>query len=229
MSPRPRQDVRYWRCDCSESVLCIITSLRPDGKVGSFRFDIDSTPLSGKQCRVYAVGFSDESMWVIRVPIHIRHLPPEMISNTVEEEASILKSLERCDFTWSPRLVGYCSGVDNPIAFPYIVSTWIRGTPLQWTENIPQCRENRDKAVAQIGRILTQLVECSQRRCNDTVSFLTGIIDRKLTPILYGKPSDIDPASCLLQRALYKGFCSNHRPNSHISRRSRFIEHYYWK
>ncbi|KAF5609616.1 kinase-like domain protein [Fusarium subglutinans] len=189
-----------------EGILKVVKSLRQEGMAASFCFGTDLAPLSGKQCWVYAIGFPDQTTWAIRVPVHIKNLPPDIISNTVEEEASVLKRLERCDFSWSPRLIGYCSGFDNPIAYPYIVSTWIHGSPLQWTDDIPCSRESRDSLLRQMGEILMQLAERTQCQGigGDAVTFLTDIIDRKLSRALRGGLPDISPQSCLLQRALVR-------------------------
>jgi aminoglycoside phosphotransferase (APT) family kinase protein len=208
-----------------DGVLDIVNSLRQDGMPASFCFGTQRTPLSGKQCWVYAVHFPDKVTWAVRIPAHTRHLPPEAITGTIEEEASILKRLERGGFTWSPKLVGYCSGFDNPIAFPYIVLTWIHGTPLCWTEKTPPCRGSRDKLLGQVGRILVELAECSQDQGMarpksiaasrhtthfapgtgaDAVTYLTDTVDRKMIRALDGRLPGIDPQSCLLQRALVR-------------------------
>ncbi|KND91751.1 hypothetical protein TOPH_03792 [Tolypocladium ophioglossoides CBS 100239] len=189
-----------------ESVLGIVNSLNLDGPLASFCFGTDQTPLSGKQCWVYAVEFPNGNIWAVRIPVHTRHLPPEAITCAIEEEATILKRLEQSGFAWSPKLVAYCSGFDNPIAFPYIISTWIRGTPLQWTEITPTCRKTRDKLLSQMGRILVQLAECSEQPGlgTDSAAYLTDIVDRKIIRVLDSGLPEISVQSCLLQRALVR-------------------------
>ncbi|CAG9947025.1 unnamed protein product [Clonostachys rosea f. rosea IK726] len=189
----------------AEGILTIVNSLRPDGMTASFLFGTDRTPLSGKQCWVYAIDSPNGNIWAVRIPAHIKHLPPAAITSTVEKEVSILKCLEQGGFAWSPKLVGYCTGFENPIAYPYIISTWIRGKPLHWTEDTP-CRETRDKVLRQIGRIIVQLAECSQDQSAGTnaATYLTDIIDRKIIRVLDGGLPGIGLESCLLQRALVR-------------------------
>jgi hypothetical protein len=80
------------------NVLKIVNSLHNDGQA-SFRFGTAQTPLSGKQCLVYAVTFPDEITWAVRIPVHESHLPWEELSGTVEHGVSILKRLKRGGFT----------------------------------------------------------------------------------------------------------------------------------
>lgn len=207
----------------AENVFKIVNSLHNDGQA-SFHFGTAQTPLSGKQCLVYAVTFPHEITWAVRIPVHASHLPREELTGTVEHEVSVFKRLKRGGFTSSPELVAYSAGFDNAIGFPYIVSTWIHGTPLQWMESIPSAREMRNRIIRQIGSILIQLAECS--RDSSIIKEILSlpvhfylrddryrhrcchISDQDRRPeilrVLKGQLPGIDLRSCLLQRALVR-------------------------
>jgi hypothetical protein len=104
-----------------DGVLSIVNSLGHGGMTVCFA--TDKTPLSGSQCYVYVVTFPDAVTWTVRIPVQIQSLEREAITSIVEIEPSVLKRLEHGKFAWSPRLVAYCSGFQNPIAHPYIIST----------------------------------------------------------------------------------------------------------
>jgi hypothetical protein len=105
----------------TENIPSVVTGLRTDGTEVSFCLGTADHPLSGKQCLIYAVQFSDGATWAVCVPVHASHLLRECITDFVEMEVSILKRLETSRFSWSPRLLGYHSGFDNPIGFLYFV------------------------------------------------------------------------------------------------------------
>lgn len=145
-----------------ENIPSTVTGLRNDGTAASFYLGTADRPLSGKQCVVYAVRFPDAATWAVRVPVHASHLPPEVITNLVETEVSILKRLQASGFSRSPRLLGYNSGFDNPIGFPYLVFSWFEGTQLEWSDTIPPEREIRNKILRQMADIILELADCTQ-------------------------------------------------------------------
>lgn len=123
-----------------ENIPSIATALRNDGTTASFCFDSADHVLSGKQCNNYAVQFPDATTWAVRVPVRVSHLPPDSITVIVEMEVSILKRLQTSGFSKSPRLLGYDSGFDNPIGYPYLVLSWFEGTQLEWSDTAPPQR-----------------------------------------------------------------------------------------
>jgi hypothetical protein len=149
----------------AENIPSVVTGLRTDGTEASFCLGTADHPLSGKQCLIYAVQFPDGATWAVRVPVHASHLPRECITDFVEMEVSILKRLETSGFSWSPRLLGYHSGFDNPIGFPYFVLSWIEGTPLEWSDTIPSHRESRNKILRQMVDIILELADCTMELC----------------------------------------------------------------
>jgi hypothetical protein len=149
-----------------ENIPSLVTNLRNDGSTASFCLGTADRPFSGKQCLIYTVQFPDGATWAVRVPVHASHLPPESITSFVETEVSILKHLEANGFSRSPKLLGYNSGFDNPIGFPYFVLSWFEGAQLEWSDAVPPSRENRDKIICQMVDIMLELADCTmeQRR-----------------------------------------------------------------
>ncbi|KAH8799692.1 kinase-like domain-containing protein [Xylogone sp. PMI_703] len=189
----------------AHNVLSIVNNLHPDGLSASFDLNTDIKPLSGKQCSVYAVSFPDGTKWAVRIPVHSSHLHADVISAFIEHEASIIRHLEQGQYAWMPRLVAYSPNFENPIAFPYIILTWIPGNSLQWTDAFPSQRAIRDKILRQIARIMLELAECSQRKgnmCTEAAAYLMDIVDRKLTRVSKGELPGITTESCLVQRKL---------------------------
>lgn len=56
-----------------------------------------------------------------------------------------LKAIGNKQVLLAVEAVGLRFRFDNPIGFPYIVLRWIEGTPLEWSDNVPQNRESRNK------------------------------------------------------------------------------------
>jgi hypothetical protein len=46
--------------------------------------------------------------------------------------------------------------------FPYIVSTWIEGTPTKWSDSIPSDWGTRNKFLRQMADITLELADCTQ-------------------------------------------------------------------
>lgn len=149
----------------SDSILNIVDSLRADGTSASFCFNTAEHPLSGKQCLIYAVKFPDDATWAVRIPAHTSHLPQEAITDYLKTEISILKNLETRGFSWSPRLLGYDCGFNNPLEFPYLVLSWIEGKPLEWSDTVPSQRENRNKILHQLANIILEMAESTKESC----------------------------------------------------------------
>lgn len=145
-----------------KNILSIVTSLQNDGTAASFCLDTADRPLSGKECVIYAVQFPDSATWAVCVPVHASHLLPEFITNFVKTEVSILKRLETSGFSWSLRLLGYNSGFDNPIEFPYFMLSWFEGTQLEWSDTIPPQRESWNKIIRQMVDIILKLADCTK-------------------------------------------------------------------
>ncbi|PMD54947.1 uncharacterized protein K444DRAFT_596730 [Hyaloscypha bicolor E] len=182
----------------------IVTGLRNDGTAASFCLGTADRPLAGKECVIYAVQFPDAATWAVRIPVHASHLPPESITNFVETEVSILKRLQTSGFSRSPRLLGYNSGFDNPIGFPYLVLSWFEGTQLEWSDTIPPQRESRNKIIRQMVDIILELADCTKelRTGTSASKYLVEFIDRKIVRVSIGQMPELQLRDCFIQRAL---------------------------
>jgi hypothetical protein len=207
-----------------ENIPGIVSNLRLNGTTASFCFGTADRPLSGKQCLVYAVQFPDGATWAVRVPTQANHLQPEAVTAHVEMEVYILKRVEASGFSRSPRLLGYNSGFDNPLGFPYIVSTWIEGTTAKWSDSIPSDRDTRNKFLRQVADITLELADCTGEWRKAAVTsprfshapslpvwytgpttastHLTDSIDRKIVRVSNGQLPGIQLRDCFIQRAL---------------------------
>lgn len=166
-------------------------------------FNTGNTPFSGKQAHVYVVEFPDATQWAIRVPVHASHLRPEGLADIVNSEVSILQKLQTVGFKWSPRLIAFDAGFNNAVRFPYIVLTWVPGKPLQWTNEIPARREDRNKVIRQVMQMTTDLAYAtiSENACSG-YEYLVTMIDRQICRVINGQLKDLALHNCLLHRAL---------------------------
>lgn len=166
-------------------------------------FNTGNTPFSGKQAHVYVVEFPDATQWAIRVPVHASHLGPEGLADIVNSEVSILQKLQIVDFKWSPKLIAFDAGFDNAIQFPYIVLTWVPGKPLQWTNEIPAQREDRNKVIRQVIQMTTDLAHATiSENAYSGYEHLVTMIDRQICRVINGQLKDLALHNCLLHRAL---------------------------
>lgn len=145
----------------AETVLLIAELHHNSGAKPSFLYGTADHPFSGKQCVIYVLQYPDSSTIAVRVPVHMQSSPHNQITNQTEQEVYILKLLAECGFTWSPRLLRYDSGFDNPLQYPYMILSWINGKPLEWTGSVPAGRA-REKVLRQMANILFELVSCTE-------------------------------------------------------------------
>ncbi|EEQ29480.1 uncharacterized protein MCYG_02299 [Microsporum canis CBS 113480] len=116
---------------CPENIPIAIQKFRnEDDELARFKSNTLTQPLSGGQCQIYRLGFSDDADWAIRIPIHLSSYSEEEVVSILMTEIKILKHLENCRFPWSPKVIGYDVTFDNPIGFPFLVLNWIPGEPL---------------------------------------------------------------------------------------------------
>ncbi|KAK1766585.1 kinase-like domain protein [Phialemonium atrogriseum] len=180
-----------------EAILDIVKALASDGTKASFLHDTGDRPFSGGQCLVYAVQLGSIACGV-RIPVHYNHLPPSAVAECLALEVSVLRSLEERGFAWSPRVLGFDAGFDNPIKFPYVVLSWIDGKLLEWTPTIPQKRHVRDKVLRQMADIVFELVSCTED------AYMTEIIHGKMLRVCEGQLPGVLLHDCLVQQALVR-------------------------
>lgn len=148
---------------CPENIPIAIQKFRSGNEEPKFMSNTLEEPLSGGQCRIYKLGFSDKTSWAVRIPTNLRFDSEEEVRTLLETEIAVLKWLKQCEFPWSPKLLGYCLTFDNPVGFPFLVLTWIPGNPLVWTTSTPAKRADRDKVVSQMAKMMISLISCTQR------------------------------------------------------------------
>lgn len=208
-----------------EAILAIVKALASDGTKASFLHDTGDRPFSGGQCLVYAVQLGSIACGV-RIPVHYNHLPPSAVAECLALEVSVLRSLEARGFAWSPRVLGFDAGFDNPIKFPYVVFSWIDGKLLEWTPTVPQQRHVRDKVLRQMADIVFELVSCTEESsefadvchfhregkltwvcvgAGTTAStYMTEIIHGKMLRVCEGQIPGVLLHDCLVQLALVR-------------------------
>ncbi|OPB44569.1 hypothetical protein A0O28_0028880 [Trichoderma guizhouense] len=90
---------------------------------------------NGGECRIFKLSFKDQASIAVRVPHQVDD--QDDIIAAVQIEVHILQKLEEKGFHWSPRCRGFNLTFDNPIKYPFIVLTWVDGSPLTWDDNFP--------------------------------------------------------------------------------------------
>lgn len=83
----------------------------------------------------------------------------------------MLREIEKSGFSKCPKLLGWGSGFDNCVGFPYLVSEWIEGRPAEWSDDVPRERGVRDRFLRQLGESQMELVECSRKDCEFVLFF----------------------------------------------------------
>ena len=139
--------------------------------ISQFRYDHQVPNLcrhyDGGQCRVFKVDFVEGESWAVRVPIFVREASRDAIINLVQCEVNILRELENKGFRWAAKLRGCSLTFDNAVGYPFVVLTWIPGSPLSWSEDFPP-RPFRDKILNQVAMIHVSLIECTKE---DSLSY----------------------------------------------------------
>ncbi len=209
----------------SSAIVAIVSALRGDEVSAFLCSGTDEKPIHVWQSLVYAVGFRDsKDIWAVRVPLYSKsNLKPGAIPELVSYEMVTLRRLSDIEFRWSPRLIGGDASYDNSIKHPYLVLTWIPGTPLEWTPAIPAQQEQRDKVLRQVVDLQLELVRCtkesrptpltasgSKRQCyffrfltsypgpgTSMLKFLTDAVDSQIHNAMSGDLSERNLGICL--------------------------------
>ncbi|WEW60409.1 hypothetical protein PRK78_005894 [Emydomyces testavorans] len=213
---------------CPQNIPAAVQRFRDDNELPHFRSKTLTQPLSGGHCQIYRLGFSDNTNWAVRIPIHLSSAPPEAVVSLLATEVKALQQLENCQFPWSPKLIGHDLTFDNPVGFPFLVLTWIPGNPLIWTASTPAKRADRDKVLKQMANIMLSLISCTHRdarkvltqRVGSALENLTNKIDEKIIRICRGELREIRVMHCFLLQSLLEE--AIHRP---LDNAPFFIDH----
>ncbi|KAM5468048.1 hypothetical protein MferCBS49748_003576 [Microsporum ferrugineum] len=165
-----------------------------DDELARFKSNTLTQPLSGGQCQIYRLGFSDDADWAIRIPIHLSSYSEEEVISMLMTEIKILKHLENCRFPWSLKVIGYDVTFNNPVGFPFLVLNWIPGESLSWTATTPKRRADRERVLDQLAKIMISLISCTRRDGGSALEYFTDKVDQKvvLHPELDNAPSFIE-------------------------------------
>ncbi|KAH8690196.1 kinase-like domain-containing protein [Talaromyces proteolyticus] len=167
----------------------------------SFCSNTLACPLSGGHCQVYKLGFSDQTTWAVRIPIHARNAPKEVVTSELQCKIEVLELLDASGFKWAPKLIGHDLSYDNEVGFPLIVYSWVSGDPLKWNDAAPLHRCDRDKVLRQVIQIILQLIQCTKAKKGPTLDFLTDAVDRKFIRVFRNQLPGISLEDCLALRA----------------------------
>lgn len=113
---------------------------------------------NGGECRVFKISFNDQTSIAVRVPHHTNN--DDDIIAMLQIEVHILRMLEAKGFHWSPRCCGFSLTFDNPIKYPFIVLTWVEGSPLTWDDNFPP-QPLRGVLLDKVASIQLSLIQCT--------------------------------------------------------------------
>ncbi|KAK2802082.1 hypothetical protein FQN51_004992 [Onygenales sp. PD_10] len=178
-----------------ENLSFAISQLRSDHQVPNL-----STHYDGGQCRVFRVDFMDGESWAVRVPLFVRNASREAIVGLVQCEANVLRELEIKDFRWAAKLRGCSLTFDNDVGYPFVALTWIPGSPLSWSDDVPP-RTVRDKILNQMAVIHVSLIECTKENSRVTATeYFSRIIENKIRRVRNGLLPEISEQDCFDQR-----------------------------
>lgn len=91
-----------------------------------------------RDCRYRIFKFLHNAMDHIAVRVSLPVAGPRaMIAERVANETRMLRRLREENFAWAPQLLGCHWWFDNPIQWPFVVVSWIEGSPMLWTDTHP--------------------------------------------------------------------------------------------
>jgi hypothetical protein len=140
-----------------ENIPASISAFRPDGEVPV----LNERYMDGGECRIFKVDFSDGESWSVRIPIHVQSDSQDAIISVLRGEQDVLQEIGAADFPWAPKHHGSSFTFENLVGYPFIVLSWIEGSPLLWTANYPP-RPVRNKILGQVAEIQMSLIECTK-------------------------------------------------------------------
>lgn len=140
-----------------ENIPATISAFRPGGEVPV----LNEQYMDGGECRIFKVDFSDGESWAVRIPIHIQSDSQDAIISVLRGEQDVLQEIGGTDFPWAPKHRGSSFTFENLVGYPFIVLSWIEGSPLLWTDNHPP-RPIRNKILSQVAEIQMSLIECTK-------------------------------------------------------------------
>ncbi|CAI6336757.1 unnamed protein product [Periconia digitata] len=182
-----------------ENIPAAVSAFRPSGEVPVRH----SRYFDGGQCRIFRVDFSDGVSWSVRIPIHFQNHSQDAIICTLQREYDVLLEIGRMDFPWAPKCHGISLTFDTLVGFPFIILSWIEGSPLFWTSNYP-ARPIRNKLLCQIADIQVTLIERTTETSTAT-QYFSRLTDNKLRRVRNGEIPGLTEQDCFdLKKHLFE-------------------------
>ncbi|KIH86482.1 hypothetical protein SPBR_08527 [Sporothrix brasiliensis 5110] len=155
----------------------------------------------GGQCHVFQLTFKDKERdsLAVRVPLYMPGDDAKI--HALEAEVKTLQILEAKQFPWAPRCRGYSLTFANPIQHPFVVLTWIAGSPLQWDDHVPP-PPLRERLLAQLASFQLSLVECTLASSVPAAAFFERIMANRRKRVQDGKLPGLSDQDCLDQQRL---------------------------
>lgn len=219
-------------------VYLVLTLALGDNPPPSFILDTRAHPLYRPPYDVYVLQYPDGTRYAVHVPIRMHGCPRTEIQDLIENEAANLEELAQVKFPYSPRPISYSATYVNYLRFPYIVTTFIEGTPLEWTDLTPH-QNVRQWVLIQLAEIIYELTMCTLEHesgmfllrvehCScalnavfahnllihqgmDAEQFLLDKIDSKIFQVIRKQRDDLSLHDCLFLRLLLRQI--SHIPN----------------
>ncbi|KAF3063253.1 hypothetical protein CFAM422_010197 [Trichoderma lentiforme] len=177
------------------SILAAVAELGVGGN-GAF---IDGE-FNGGECRIFKISFNGQTSIAVRVPHQVDD--QDDIIAIVQTEVRILQKLDEKGFRWSPRCCGFSLTFDNPIKYPFIILTWVEGSPLTWDDNFP-LQLLRGALLDQIASIQLSLITCTQEnRSTSAATFFQRRMKNRSTQVREGIIPGLSEEDCISQQAL---------------------------
>ncbi|KEQ58377.1 uncharacterized protein M437DRAFT_88686 [Aureobasidium melanogenum CBS 110374] len=181
-------------------LLAVASQLR-DGKECDFALETDTKPISGGQCIIFVVEYSDGIKYAFRLPYHTRK--STIRDSFFAHELETWKALISNRIPLIPKIFGFGLSDDNLIGFPFIAYEWVEGKPLVWTDNEPCDPTHREKTIKTLASFTIETA-CRMQKPGKTSAevYVTEAIDRKIKRVLNGTLRTAKLIDCLRQRSL---------------------------
>ncbi|MCJ1251339.1 hypothetical protein MMC30_008571 [Trapelia coarctata] len=180
-----------------ENIPATISAFRPDSEVPV----LNEQYMDGGECRIFKADFSDGESWSVRIPIHVQSDSQDAIISVLRGEQDVLQEIGGTDFPWAPKHHGSSFTFENLVGYPFIVLSWIEGSPLLWTANYPP-RPVRNKILGQVAEIQMSLIECTKENRGTATEYFSRIIGNKFRRVRNGHLPFITEQDCLDQKSI---------------------------
>lgn len=144
-----------------DDVLFVATLIHGLDKAPNFIYGTRKRPHRWGLFDVYALQYPDGTKYALKVPTRMADRSRLEITSMIESEAANLEKLAQAKFHFAPRPITYSASFANHLRFPYIVTTWIEGKPLEWTDTFPAKEEHRQTVMRFIILVIYELVRCT--------------------------------------------------------------------